>query len=349
LVGGIEGGGTRSNVTLIDAETSRVLATVHSDLPTNLYHIGIDQTCHRCNDLVEKAMVEAGIEPKTTKLKALGLSLSGCEVQETMQQLKARLLELHPDLTEECTVASDTVGTLLTASGDGGMVVIAGTGSNALLQNPETPDATERCGGWGHMIGDEGSAFKVAQSAIKYMFDLEDNMPGRQPPHDMTKVKAAILEHFDIKDRFGLLTHYYDSFTKPKFAGLCAKIAALAKEGEGGDAMAKFLLEENGRWLARHIVALIPKMSASVLAHLRVACVGSVWKSWQFMESGFHQVLREAAAAASNENARLKRVTLLKLKVPMSVGACYMAAAKAKIDIQTTYQDNCEVFCDTEY
>ena len=37
ILGGIEGGGTRSNVTLIDADTSEVLATVQIELATNLW------------------------------------------------------------------------------------------------------------------------------------------------------------------------------------------------------------------------------------------------------------------------------------------------------------------------
>ena len=103
------------------------------------------------------------------------------------------------------------------------MVLIAGTGSNALLQNPGA-EGTERCGGWGHMIGDEGisgharvrlltrnmlnfeylfvsgGAYSVSRRAIKLMFDEDDNF-GSPPPHDLSKVRQLILDHFDVKDR----------------------------------------------------------------------------------------------------------------------------------------------------
>lgn len=84
-----------------------------------------------------------------------GLNLSGCEEEKSNQELAETLYRLYPTSSLEYTVGSDTLGSVSTGLANGGVVLISGTGSNALLINPD--GQTHRCGGWGYMMGDEGS------------------------------------------------------------------------------------------------------------------------------------------------------------------------------------------------
>jgi len=66
------------------------------------------------------------------------------------------------------SVYLDALGSLHTCSNEG-IVLIAGTGSACFyMKNTET---IHRCGGWGHMLGDEGSAYWISHLAIKRVFD----------------------------------------------------------------------------------------------------------------------------------------------------------------------------------
>ena len=114
--------------------------------------------------MVLQCLEKAGLGPDTS-LEGLGLSLSGCENEETNRALMTNMVEQWPGLARHYDVCSDTVGTLNTATDTGGIVLIAGTGSNALLVNPD--GSVHRCGGWGHYLGDEGGAWWIAHKACK--------------------------------------------------------------------------------------------------------------------------------------------------------------------------------------
>lgn len=102
---------------------------------TNHWMVGIPEVSRRIAAMTNEAK-KSGNLPESMKLKSIGLSLSGCEHESTNAALEQEIRKEFPELAESYVVCSDTLGSILTVSNLGGVVIIAGTGSNAFLRNP---------------------------------------------------------------------------------------------------------------------------------------------------------------------------------------------------------------------
>lgn len=111
-----------------------VVAKVNAE-GTNHWMVGIAEVCRRIAAMASEAKKSANI-PDSTSFKCIGLSLSGCEQDSTNAALEQEMRKEFPELSESYVVCSDTLGSILTVSNLGGVVIIAGTGSNACLLNP---------------------------------------------------------------------------------------------------------------------------------------------------------------------------------------------------------------------
>jgi hypothetical protein len=58
---------------------------------------------------------------------------------------------------------------------------------------------------WGHLLGDEGSAYWIAQRAIKRVFDHEDNL--HLSCYDLTRLNTEIKAYFKVDFSFFLLLY----------------------------------------------------------------------------------------------------------------------------------------------
>jgi len=329
IIGGIEGGSSHSTVVLVD-HTGKIIAK-DTGPGTNHYLLGMPECWKRIAGMVNKVKSEAGI-PETTRIKALGLSLSGCENEETNEELRVGLFQAYPDLTEDCSVGSDTEGSIAATSNNGGVTCIAGTGSNTLLINPD--GSKVQCGGYGYMVGDEGSAWKIAHTAIKCCID---DLDGFQPsPYPIDWVWKTTTEHFQVKDKMDLMGFFYTKFDKAFIAALCKKIAGGANDG---DLLSKHIFEMAGAHIARSISAVVPKASPELVGRdggIHVLCVGSVWLSWNLLKPGFVKYLEE--------DGRVQGLSLLKIKTTIAVGAAFMACDKLGLSVTRDYSKNYEVF-----
>ena len=182
---GIEGGATKTVGVLLNSEGKLISRSETS--ASNPWVIGFEKTINLLINLIETLQKTENFGNSQNKLSA-GLCLSGGDSPETKSRLSSGLTKRFPHIN--FFFATDTHGSIATCCQASGIVLIAGTGSNCLLVD-RNGVAKSRCGGWGHLFGDEGSAFFITKKAMEMVFHWEDNFRYQSDKNFIKKITTV--------------------------------------------------------------------------------------------------------------------------------------------------------------
>jgi N-acetylglucosamine kinase-like BadF-type ATPase len=237
LVLGIDGGATSTVALLAEAESGRVLGRGVAG-PSNIQAVGEEQALQALDAAVRSAFESAHKHYSTVAVAALGLA--GIDLNEGVDLIRNWANRL--ELAEKISVANDA--TLLFAAGtpEGwGLAVVAGTGSIAFTLDRKGKES--RAGGWGYLMGDEGSAFRIGLLGLRAACRAADHIG------ISTLLLPALLARLGSDDpRDFIPAVYRGNWDKAAIAGLAPVVMDLAAEG---DETARAIFESESLELAR--------------------------------------------------------------------------------------------------
>lgn len=295
LLLGIDAGGTKTQAVLA-LPGGQVLARGQAG-PANYQSAGRAAALAALDAAAAEALAAAGLE--SHQVQAVCLGAAGVDRPEDRGAFDDWAASAFPRARRR--IANDAIIVLYAGTPEGwGLAMISGTGSIAYGRHPSGQLA--RAGGWGYLLGDEGSGYAIGLAALRAATRAAD---GRGP---RTCLLPDLLAHWELADPTRLVRKVYG---EPGGAAARAEIARLARLVERaaaeGDPTAAAILAAAGDELAQAAAAVAAQLAAMPglpPGPLPCALTGGVLVQGQQVRAAF-------TAAAAARGLHLAPVTLV--------------------------------------
>jgi N-acetylglucosamine kinase-like BadF-type ATPase len=259
---------------------------------------------------VEKVLhsvMDQALGERERNVAAICLGMAGADREDE----KSLVLDIMRRISARArvVVVNDALVALVAGVGDApGVVIICGTGSIAYGRSA---DRAARAGGWGHILGDEGSGYWIGRRALRAVARGAD---GRGPATSLT---PRVLNHFAVAKPSDLVTEVYDRQLRHHAVAQLARLVQQARDE--GDEVATQILEQAAHELVRAARSVVDRLSMQEEA-LQFVLAGGVFTGVPWLAE---ELKRRLPATAPR--GQVKR-----LEVEPALGAVRLALAEAR-------------------
>ncbi len=237
---GIDGGGTRTTAAISDENGNILLKKAGRTI--NFYSVGMQKARENLDELIAQICSELDI----SSFEAVFVGCSALDGEADVQTLEALCGGISAD---KKAMNSDVYIALKSLECDScPCIAICGTGSMAAGEDADGNMVI--AGGWGHIVGDEGSGYSIAVKAFRRCCELCDE--GKNTP-----LLTAANSFFGIDDfRKAIDIIYAPETTKDIIAGFAADVGKLC----GSDEDAKDIIINEAHAFAKTVTILLRKI-----------------------------------------------------------------------------------------
>ncbi len=244
---GIDGGGTSSKGVLVN-DKGQIQAHA-SGGPSNINNIGIHKTIENLSVLVTHLMQSIPAD----ELAGIGFGLSGAGRAEDQQRIKDSWLEKNNAYSASIIVHHDAFAAAMGASaGKGGVIAISGTGSivYGIYHQKEY-----RAGGYGYLLGDEGSGYYIGSLALHKGLAHHDGLC------EAPELYRELCLFYEVENLPQIVSKVYQNpDPKGMISSCCALVFSLLEKGNED---ARQIIDSSNADFARQIIAVFKQMNFS--------------------------------------------------------------------------------------
>lgn len=254
---GIDGGGSSVRVVIAD-ESLQIRAEI-SGKTANPNVAGWETARATIQQAIRSALDQAGCAAQD--IRAASAGIAGAEASRAGDWVRSVLGDVLPNAL--LVPAGDHEIALIGAHGQRrGVLILAGTGSVAY--GIDDKGETILIGGWGYLLGDEGSGYWLGIQALQAVVR---HMETRGCPTSLT---AALLDATGLTDRDSIITWTYSERRNREIARLAPIVLTHAEQG---DSIANSLVDRAAYDLALMVATVYHRLD---MPDLPLAFAGSL-------------------------------------------------------------------------
>lgn len=279
---GVDGGGTKTHIVLIDER--KTVAVEEFSGTSNPLRVGLENAVANIIQAINSACDKAQLSRGDIVSACLGLA--GVRREDLKRRVRERFVNFTGIRKTE-VVTDAEIALYGTTLGKAGIVLIAGTGS--ICYGKDANGTTAIAGGWGPIAGDEGGGIGIARRALQSIAKASD---GRGKP---TALSEAGMEYFRSSTPQDLLIAIYSpQVDNARIAGFARYVVETAKKG---DEIAKEILKEAGFELGLAAFAVIKKLKLEK-RKVPIGQVGSIFKAGNLLTDSLIETVHSFAPKA---------------------------------------------------
>ena len=265
---GVDGGGSKTTAVVFNEKGEFICSARGESI--NYYSVGLDSARLAMKNIIENLCI------KNFCCAVIGMSALN---ERATEQETERFCDGIID-SENIIMDSDLFVALEAMDVPGECAaIISGTGSMAVCRNAD--QTMSHTGGWGYILGDEGSGYSIGLSGIKAAIRAAEGCAKE------TALLGECLEYFSINNIYDLIDLYYEKKVSRKKTAAFARIVGNCCKN--GDEVSKNILLSEAEELSKTALGLLKNKNKNIA----IGLWGGVFQNNMFFRHEFTDIMAE--------------------------------------------------------